>query len=563
MKVQVQGQSQPTTLDKRMFVAAGGEGEIYAKGLTAFKIYSDPNKMMAAGKIQELAVLTDPNIIRPLSLVLDPKNKPIGYTMRFIQHNYALVQLFTKAFRQRNGITHEMMQKLVQKLRDIVQHIHDHDILIVDLNEMNFLSDDNFEQIFAIDTDSYQTPGYPATAIMDSVRDRHAKTFSEETDWFSYGIISFQMFVGIHPYKGKHPSIKDMDERMHKNISVFSRDVKVPHVCFPLDVIPDVYKQWYKAVFEDGKRLPPPANFQATAVVIAPVVKRIAGSNNFEITEMLSLDGNILAIHPHANIRVLTDQRFYITQSRSFPVSHPVRLCVTPVTQTPILVKLEHGKLQLFNAEKKSEIKNHIHGQGLMTYNGSLYVRSGDSITYVDMMEVGQNILVSPKIVASILENATKMFDGVAIQNLLGAQYVSIFSEPTTHRQVHVKELDEYRIIDAKYDNLVLMVVGVKKSGYYDRLVIRFSPDWKTYDVRVVSNVPHLGLNFVVLDSGVVVCINEEEDLEAFSNRIHSTGIRIVNDPIITGDMRLYKYGARLLFSRGERLFSMKMMSST
>jgi hypothetical protein len=454
-----------------------------------------------------------------------------------------------------------MMQKLIQKLRDIVQHIHDHNILVVDLNEMNFLSDDNFGQIFAIDTDSYQTPGYPATAIMDSVRDRHATKFTQETDWFSYGIISFQMFVGIHPYKGKHPSIKDMDERMQKNISVFSRDVKVPHVCYPLDVIPDVYKQWYKAVFEDGKRMPPPTDFQAVALVIAPVVKKIAGSNNFEINEMLVLDGNILAIHPHANIRVLTDKRFYVTQNRSFPVSHPIKLCVTPINQTPILAKLDHGKLQLHNAEKKQDIANQIHGQGLMTYNGSLYVRSGDTIAYVDMMEVGQNILVSPKIVASILENATKMYDGVAVQNLLGTQYVSIFSEPKTHRQIHIKELAEYRIIDAKYDNLVLMVVGVNKKGYYDRLVIRFSPDWKTYDVRVVTNVAHMGLNFVVLDSGVVVCINEEEDLEAFSNRINSTGLKIISDPALTGDMRLYKYGARLLFSRGERLFSMKMTS--
>ena len=45
MKVTVQGQGQVTLLQSD-FVAAGGEGSIYCKGTTAYKIYADPKRML-------------------------------------------------------------------------------------------------------------------------------------------------------------------------------------------------------------------------------------------------------------------------------------------------------------------------------------------------------------------------------------------------------------------------------------------------------------------------------------------------------------------------------------
>ena len=116
-----------------------------------------------------------------------------------------------------------------------------------------------------IDVDSYQTPGFKATALMDSVRDRHCHNnqFTPDTDWFSFGIVSFQMFIGIHPYKGKHPDLADMDARMMQNISALNKAVSVPKVCYAFDVIPQAYLCWYKAVFEQGKRCAPPFDLNA------------------------------------------------------------------------------------------------------------------------------------------------------------------------------------------------------------------------------------------------------------------------------------------------------------
>src|SRR2546421_35061 len=121
------------------FKAAGGQGSVYVRGGTAYKIYADPKQMIPYAKLQELSVLTLPNIIRPQELLLDQNSNAVGYTMRQVEQAYSLCQLFPKAFRQRTNLTPDVALSLVQKLQVGVRHVHANGILIVDLNEMNFL----------------------------------------------------------------------------------------------------------------------------------------------------------------------------------------------------------------------------------------------------------------------------------------------------------------------------------------------------------------------------------------------------------------------------------------
>ena len=254
----VQGKGE-IRLSKSDFKAQGGEGAIYVKGPTAYKIYKDPGRAITPAKILELSTLTQPNIIRPLDVLLDGRNKPVGYTMRSAGKSYALCQLFPKAFRQRNTLTPEMTLGLVRKLRDGVNHVHANGILLVDLNEMNFLVAEDFSEIFFIDVDSYQTPSHSATVLMESVRDRHAQTFTTGSDWFSFAVVSFQMFVGIHPFKGTYPPLQSLpdketklDARMRANVSVLNPGVSIPASCLPFSTIPPAYLDWYRAVFEEA-----------------------------------------------------------------------------------------------------------------------------------------------------------------------------------------------------------------------------------------------------------------------------------------------------------------------
>ncbi len=272
MDVYVQGRK--VRLTQAEFRAQGGEGAVYVRGGTAYKVYADPAKMIPPAKMGELSALTLPDIVRPQDVLWDGRGTPVGYTMHAVPDALMLCQTFPKAFRDRAGLTPEKSLHLVRALQAGVRHVHGCGLLIVDLNEMNFLVDPQFGHVFFIDVDSYQTPRFPATALMDSVRDRHAQDWDQGTDWFSFAVVSFQMFVGIHPYKGKHPALKTLEERMCANVSVLNPDVSVPATCLPWDVIPTAYREWYRTVFERGHRVPPPDGPQAVITLAARAVPR-------------------------------------------------------------------------------------------------------------------------------------------------------------------------------------------------------------------------------------------------------------------------------------------------
>jgi tRNA A-37 threonylcarbamoyl transferase component Bud32 len=184
MKVFIKGKGHHVELGSNEYISQGGQGKVYAKGNLVYKIYHDASNVIPEAKMQELSVLSDPSVIKPEDILCNSKNKVVGYTMRFVADTHPLCKLFTKSFKQRENISSDQILKLVQRMQDTVQHIHSNDILVVDLNEMNFLVSSKFDEAYFIDVDSYQTKSFPATVLMESVRDRHAKGFTELTDWF-------------------------------------------------------------------------------------------------------------------------------------------------------------------------------------------------------------------------------------------------------------------------------------------------------------------------------------------------------------------------------------------
>src|SRR6478736_593639 len=182
------------------YKAAGGEGVVYVKNGNAYKIYHDASKMIAVGKIQELSALTMPNILGPKDIIYH-NNTPVGFVMRYVSDTEFLCKLFTKGFRDKMGVTPDQINHLVKGMQDTLHEIHNKNILVVDYNEMNFLVNRGFDTVYNIDVDSYQTPSYRATAIMESIRDRKVKSgkFTKESDWFSFATVAFQMYMGTHP----------------------------------------------------------------------------------------------------------------------------------------------------------------------------------------------------------------------------------------------------------------------------------------------------------------------------------------------------------------------------
>lgn len=558
-KIKDVGEIELTTKD---FLADGGEGNIYAKGQNAYKIFKDISKMPPVAKIQELSVLTHPNIIKPQNIILDKNNTPVGYSMRLVK-GMALCQLFPKAFKLRHNLTNDKVLSLVEEFYDMIQFVHRNNVLVVDLNEMNFLVNDTFKEIYAIDTNSYQTRSFPATVIMESIRDRHCKHFSKESDWFSWGILTFQMLIGIHPYKGNHPKVQHLPRtewlnyRMVNNLSVFNAKASFPAFCESFNVIPSGLRQWYKAVFEDGKRLEPPKNFDGKIEISA--IKEIVGGNLFDIKEIDKFKDNISKIYAHHDSRLIVTNNLVYFKNSTYHVPKVDQFVFIPGTNKPLAVFIENEMVKVFDIIKQEYLPLSCNGKALMQCNHVVYIQNGTNILSLEFVKFGESINCVVKVVGTVMDmpNATKVFDGVIIQNLLGGHYyVSIFPKLGFCHQVSMPELDSYKIIDAKYENKVLMIVGIK-NGIYDRLVIRFDDEFK-YDVRKIENIVYNELNFTVNEAGICVAINEEEKVEAFANK-KDTPIKIIDDFVISNDMRLCHDGTKILFIQNKKLYSLSM----
>ena len=549
-------------LGKSEFKAQGGEGAVYVKGSRAFKIYADPSRCITQAKIDELSALVQPNIIRPLELIIDRHNQPVGYAMRAVGKAYALCQLFPKAFRQRNNLTPELTLRLVRQLQTGVSHIHNHGILIVDLNEMNFLVSADFKELFFIDVDSYQTPSFPATVLMESVRDRHSKTFSAGSDWFSFAIVSFQMLVGIHPYKGTYAAFQHLpdnatklDARMRANISVLHQGVSVPAACLPFSVIPSNYLDWYRAVFEQGRRLPPPETVQAVIPVASALVRTMA-SRRFEVHEVREFDSDIIS---HDGVITATERSVYFNGRQYARPPFDVKLIVTPRRQHLIAAYHDGAQLRFHDLSIDRPIETQIEGEEVMLSHGQLYLKQHEHIFAVEFVELPNNTLLGLRSVANVMMSATRMFEGIAIQNLLGANYASIPSFSGGCHQVRLAELDGAQIVNAKlYRNVLVVVVTTK--GRYDKYVFRFAKDFAGYDVRKLSDIATSGIEFTVLDTGVVLHFVDDDKLEVFATLKDSTKLSVFTDDVLKDDLKLFHTGKQALLAKGHKLYKFKLV---
>ncbi len=295
------------SLTKRDFVGKGGEGSVYRKAETAYKIYEDQSRMIPLAKIKELAVIDDKRVVRPEDVVFKG-NQPVGYTMRFVPDAFVACQLFPKSFRNRHALTNDMAIGLVRKMQEVLAHIHSKQVLVVDFNEMNLLISPKLDEVYFIDADSYQTRSYPATAIMPSVRDVHSPTFNEGTDWFSFAVVSFQMLIGIHPYKGRHSAVKGLSSRMRRNLSVFDPEVHTPKSCLPVGIIPGAFRDWYKAVFEKGTRCAPPTGLNRS-IAVQVVAQAAQATDKLIIMELFKCKWPIRGVYYDSGVECIVGEK--------------------------------------------------------------------------------------------------------------------------------------------------------------------------------------------------------------------------------------------------------------
>lgn len=506
------------------YIGSGGEANVYKFNKYAVKVYHDHTKAIPKTKIDELSIIKHNNVLKPLHVAYNEYGKLAGYVMGFIDGSEPACKMFTKSFKNNNNISIADVTDLVKDIKACVESVHDAKCLVVDMNEMNIvLTGRKFNEPFMIDVDSYQTPTFKATAIMESIRDRQVKNhqWTELSDWYSYAILCFQMYVGIHPYKGTHPKYKANEwmVRMEDGVSVFDKKVSLPAVCNDFKVIPSRYLDWMKLLFVDNRREVPPDIDKSVPLAMPLPVKTlfVKGDNKFDYTvvEMFGVDEEVLdAINVFGVSYYVTNKSIYKGNARMVELdSSNVHVAVTKTKQ---LVYAVQGMRALDIHDAKGMQIGGFDCRYSNVMDDDIYIGLGSKLCRVQMVEIGSKTVVSLYDAANIMELSTKFFKGVVFQDMLGTAWVTFPIDKGMHT-IKLPELAGYRVLEMKKVKNLLVVMA-EKQGKYDKLMFLFKGKGEDYTFRIMQNVSFDDLNFTVLENGICVIVNDGGSIEMFAD---------------------------------------------
>lgn len=545
------------------FVTSGGEAKIFLRNKVIYKIYHNSSDMIPDGKIYELQEINERKVLIPKDIINDSNGVRVGFTMDYIDKVIPLCKLFTNTFLNENDVSNDTLIALMSHMEETIHKVHEAGCIQVDGNELNYLVDEkDFKKCYFIDVNSYQTKSFPATVIMPSIRDWTAKTFNDLTDWYSFAIITCQLLIGIHPFKGKHQDFKRhaIEERMRANISIFNKNTRVPKSVRNFDRIPTNYMDWFINLFEKGKRETPPRDGGDWNSTVTYIV--VTSTNNFVIEERDAFDDVILSHYTLNGIPITRTKKSIYIGSDKIRVGRGVHLFHTPLSLTPVMVKLEDGNVVIKSCTKK-EVKmgSDMVADDIMIVDDTIYIKLKGN--FIETRIVDNNNFESPvmlvvKTTWQISEKSSQLFKNIIVQDIMGSKHILV-PKPSINNSkilnIKITELDKYRILDARYEvNIAIFSVFDPIDKEYGLMVIK-GIDEPSYNFRFIKTIDFEQANFTTLDNGIVILIYDDQ-MEIFSNKVGSTKVKMIKDKELNSDMSLCKRGTSTRFFTDNKLYS-------
>ncbi|WP_460132578.1 hypothetical protein [Pseudomonas sp. S1_E04] len=195
-------------------ISSGGEGVIYETGVPAevCKIYH-ANKLteLKRRKIELMASrkIMQRGICWPSDLVLNEHKEFVGYTMPRADGKTMQTSMFVKPVLEKNfpHWTRRDLAKVCMSFLEHVRFLHSLNIIVGDINPLNFLVTKNSSELWLVDTDSFQIEAFPcpvgtvnftAPEIQGTSYSTYLRT--KEHELFA---VATMLFMILHP--GKPP----------------------------------------------------------------------------------------------------------------------------------------------------------------------------------------------------------------------------------------------------------------------------------------------------------------------------------------------------------------------
>ena len=223
---------------------------------------------------------------------------------------------------------------------------------------------------------------------------------------------------------------------MSAQVSIFDPDVRVPPVCSDPSALPHRWRRWVERVLQTDHRGPPP-----------PL---------------------LVPDHPMPDAQVFHENRMKLDPPRG-----PWVLTQTPKSGRPVRVSLEGGRLRIWVLDTRTPVPFGLHVDAIAACEGRVHLRSGTQILELQLHEAGRTLLASAIPRAQVLAHGTRLFDGLAVQDLLGTAWLSRLDRPGMSPQLRLPELDGQRVIHA-YASQGSAQLWIDRYGTFDLLYIDF-----------------------------------------------------------------------------------------
>ena len=569
-KVNLEGKS-ALTLRPVDYMAVGGEGAIYKKDNTIIKLYLDPKKMERDDMISKVRLLakrlTHPSIIAPRGVVTRDDDTTIGYHMPFVSGE-ALPLMFTNDWRTQNHFGDAQAVTLTAGMHEVVNYAHTAGALLVDGNELNWLADvtDIRNPVpYAIDVDSWQIDRFKATVMMPSIRDWHTKGVTAESDWFAWGIVSFLLFTGIHPFKGTLAGYKpgELERRMKDHASVFNPNVRLNKAVRDFAAIPGPLLEWYRETFSGNGRAIPPSPLQTGAVqtAIGRVMRAVATATGGLVYEKLyeKLGDAVVSVWPCGVVRLASGALVELAGKRTIGQTVGTKVAIVSNTDGWLIAD-ESGHTwhcRSINRVTLAETPLSLSVPVVqIVRNGErLFVVTETELIELTLLQFGKPILTLGNR-WHVLGLGTRWFGGMGVASVLGAMHLISPYGTDAVAMVRTPELDDLTTVNALSGNRFAEVVTVNKTGDYEAHTFAFTADWKQYRHHKVA-VDGPEQNLTILPKGVTARIVEDGELII---QVPTSGdTKVVQDKDLATDMRLSNIGNQVVYRKDGGLWSLRM----
>jgi hypothetical protein len=569
IQVVLEGKGHVTLRDSN-YVATGGEGKIYKISDSVVKIYHKPDvakKRDMPEKIRLLSKLRHPYVSSPTGLVTTPAGDCVGHYLPFVD-GHALPLVFTNDFWKTQKFENKHASTLVARMREIVSFAHQNKALMVDANELNYfaLFSGSDPEPRVIDVDSWAIGKWPATVIMPSIRDWHAKSFDEKTDWFAWGIVTFQVYTGLHPYKGTLDGFDrgDLEGRMKANASVFSTGVRLNRAVREFSTIPSALLNWYEATFQNGERVEPPSPFDTgiTAPKAARTMRVVTVGRSQLVFEKIydSVQDPALRVF-HCGVAILTSGKLIdISTKRQIGDTVSTSCEIVKVQGGWLVAELNQRTATVRYIEegsfKSTDMSLKLTGYNLVSYENRLFVVMEAGLTELTF-HFGSKPIVSASInPLGAMLNSTKWFQGVGVMDAMGAMYLITPYGDSFGTHIRVRELDGLKIVTAKAGNRFVSLIGVDKTGVYKKIEVTLDRDYKSYTIWA-GDTDGPELNIAILPKGVCATIVRDGEVNIFVP-VNGQMTRIEDSQIGT-DMLLANWLNKVVYIQNGAVWSLSM----